>query len=94
MKFDFSKLKASMLDGTPVNNIVTGLANNIYLFTKDLGLLAVAQEMYKGGVVEITVEQIQGIKQVLEDERAGYVAFVKKAVIDFLDNPEVEAKKK
>lgn len=85
MKYDFTKIETSALDGTPVMDLHKTIANSVYLHTKDLGLVTIAQDIYAGKEVEITQPQLEEIKRIISDEQIGFFAFVKKAIIDFIN---------
>jgi len=53
MKYNFSKVSIKTLDGQEVKELHKILANAIYVSTKDLGLVKVAQDIYDGKEVEI-----------------------------------------
>ncbi len=87
MKYNFSEVQAKTLDGTPVKDLAKSLANAIYIATKDLSLVKVAQKIHDGEEVELTVPQSEEIKRIIQDEKYGFFAFVQAALIDFIDNP-------
>lgn len=87
MKLDFSKVKVEAIDGTflpdvKVNELV---GNLIYNFTKDLGMLNLAQRIYQGGEVELRESDVAEIKRLLNIPQCNFLAFTKKAVLDFLE---------
>lgn len=87
MQYNFTDLTAFTIDDKAIPEIDKLLANSIYSGTKDLGLVTVAQDIYRGKDVEITLPQIEEIKRIVQDEKTGFFAFVQKAILDFLDNP-------
>ena len=85
MKIDFKKLVVKDIDGKEIPEPGKILAGTIYTLTKDLSLVSIALDINKGVEVEISGPQIEEIKRIVEDEKAGYFAFFKKAVLDFLN---------
>jgi len=83
---DFSKLEIRDIDGKqiPSRPIVKTLANIIYNLTRDLSMLEVALILNKSDIVEVSEDQIKSLLEVVNDERTGLVAFVRKALIDFI----------
>jgi len=85
MKYDFSAVKAESLEGKQVRDIHKTIANNIYMMTKDLGLVEIAKDIYKGKSVELEKAELAEITRIINDEKVGFFAFVKKAVLDYID---------
>ena len=88
MKYDFSAVKAEDLNGKPVKDIHKTLANALYTLTKNLDLVEKAFEMNKGKPVELEKAEIAEVKRIINDEKVGFYAFVKKALLDYIDKTE------
>lgn len=91
MKVRFHEVPVCSLDGTPIENatIYKSLANAIYQFSPDLDLVEIAMQINKGEEVELSSSQVETLKKLIRNERAGFMAFAQKAFLDYLD--EVEA---
>jgi len=85
MKYNFSKVSIKTLDGQEVKELHKILANAIYVSTKDLGLVKVAQDIYDGKEVEIWQAQAEEIKRVIQDEKTGFFAFVQAGLLEYID---------
>ena len=95
MKVDFSKIKLVSLDDKPVQDpdgkTVEAhklVANAIYTKIKTLDLVSVAFEINKGESVELSKTDLNEIKSLFGLE-SGFVSFVRKAIIDFIDDHQV-----
>lgn len=86
MKYDFSKVKITTLDGKEVKDAHKTLADAIYAFTKDLDLVTKAIDINTGKEVELDKTEVEVVKGIVKDERAGFFAFVQKAFLDYLDS--------
>lgn len=85
MKLNFSQLKLKAIDGTVMDvEVHKLLANALYVYVHDLGMLDIARAIYKGEEVELTSTQVKEIDSVLENERAGFAAFIKEAIKNYL----------
>jgi hypothetical protein len=85
MKYDFKAIKAESLDGKQVKDIHKTIANALYTMTKNLDLVEKAIEINKGKPVELEKAEIAEVKRILNDEKIGFYAFVKKAILDYIE---------
>ena len=82
MKVDFRKIQVKDIEGNNSTvDISKMLGNAIYQKTADLGELELAQNIYKSGEVEISMEQVERIKEYV---RTNFVAVVQVAVNEVL----------
>lgn len=87
MKYNFSTIELVGIDGKKLDaKAHQSLGNAIYTFTKDLGLVDKAMEIYKGKEVDLGDTEIKIIKSIIEDERVQFHAFVKKAMLDYINS--------
>jgi len=84
MKYDFSKAVVKTLDGQVVPEVNKSLANAIYGLTKDLDLVDKALKINKGEAVELDKTEVETIKSIINDDKAGFFAFVKKGFFDYI----------
>ena len=74
MKIDFRKIEVKDIEGNNSTvDISKILGNAIYQKTSDLGELDLAQNIYKSGEVELTLEQVESIKVYV---KSNFVAIV------------------
>lgn len=89
MKYNFSKIKILDIEGNEIpksKEIFKTIANIIYTQShEDLGLVEVAKEIYKGKEVEIDKIEIETIKKIIKWQISFTDAFIKKQVIDFIE---------
>jgi len=89
MKYNFKEiivldLEWNKQEGVEVYKV---LANALYtLSTNDLDLVTKAIEINKWNEVELDKVEIETIKWIVKNEKAGFYAFVQKAIIDYIDN--------
>ena len=89
MKLNFKKITVTDLDGETVSvDISKSFGNFLYQNTGDLGMLEVAQEMYKKGEVELDDKARGEILTILKHPQCSFLAIVKKALIDILEKDE------
>lgn len=97
MRYDFTKIELLDIMGKPTKKqgLYKDLANAIYLFAsaKNLNLVEVARTIFQGKEVELDKEEIQDIIAIVEDGRSGFFAFVKKAIKDYIESVQAEARK-
>ena len=86
MKFNFSKVVAKTLDGTEVVDLDKFLANVLYSRAKNLTLVDLAHKIHNKKEIEVTQEQLDEIKFIINDENSGFHAFVRKAFLDFIES--------
>ena len=79
---NLTKIKTTDLEGNEmIYDVSKTLGNIIYQSTGDLGMLEVAQQMYKTGEIELTDEQKMEIVALLQDKRCPLIAIVKQALL-------------
>jgi hypothetical protein len=85
-EIDFSRIQIRDIDGKeiPHRPIIKNFANLIYNLTRDLSMLEVALLLNKQDVVQVDESQVKAMIEVINDERTGMVAFVRKAILDFI----------
>lgn len=82
MRIDFRKIQVKDIEGNNSTvDISKMLGNAIYQKTADLGELELAQNIYKSGEVELSLEQVERIKEYV---RTNFVAVVQVAVNEAL----------
>ena len=88
MKYDFSKIKLFNLEGKEIknHNVHKTLANKVYELTTKLDHLEILLQVNKGEAVELNEKQVEDLKKFLNHPKLKLVAFVKKAILEFLDN--------
>ena len=100
MKIDLKKVKTNELNGRVIkyekgNELYKFIADILYKFSPSLGMLDVAQMMYKGVVVEMTISQVNEMKVLVTNPKNGIYTFARKALLDYIDSViEKETKKK
>lgn len=82
--YKFSEIKLTDIEGNKVKDdgLSKVLGNAIYTTTKDLGMLEIAQQIYKGEGVELDDEQKEEIKNIVQQN---FAAFAQKPIIEYLD---------
>ena len=101
MKIDVTKVKlkevsgkAMELDPNSENIFWKILANGLYCFVKDVSIVTIAQNVYKGCEVEMAVSQVKEMRKIAAMPDLGLHAFCRKAVCEYLDKAlEAEEKK-
>ena len=79
----FTEVKVKDLEGRELGfDISKNFGNLIYQRTGDLGMLDVAQKIYKAEDVELTDEQKKHLIELLKD--SPFVAMLKKQLIEML----------
>ena len=82
MKIDFREIQVKDIEGNNSTvDIAKMLGNTIYQKTADLGELELAQQIYKNGEVELSMEQAERIKEYV---KTNFVAIVQAAVNEAL----------
>lgn len=84
--YHFSSVPLHDLEGKPVKGAALHktLANALYMHSNDLGLVEIAQKMYKGEGVEIDKSEIEEVKKLIDDPKIGLAAFARKALHDYI----------
>jgi hypothetical protein len=83
---NLTKIKVTGLDGETVEfDMSKPVGNWIYTHTGDLGMLEVAQEIYKEGKAELSDEQKKEVVSLLEAPACPFLAAIKKEIIKQLD---------
>ena len=93
MKYNFSKVQVLDIDNKPLTEngkpyeCYREMAKIIHrLSFKDLELVELAKEIYKGTEVEIDKAEIEIIKEVVLSSECPLFAFVKKAIKDYIES--------
>ena len=97
MKIDFTKVVLHDLAGKPLktqSEVHKTIANTIYFTARSVDLIEVAQAVNKGQEVELSVSQIEEIKNLVNHPQATLAAFAKVAVQKYLDARLNSVKKK
>lgn len=84
---DFTKVDITELDGNSFTaDVSKEFASYIYSTTPNLGMLIVAQEMYKNGIVSVT-EDIKGeIIWTLKEKSCPFLAKAKQRMIEIVES--------
>jgi len=84
MKYNFSNIKLIDIEGNEVkdNSLPKVIGNAIYSNTKDLGMVDIARDIYKGEEVELDEKQIEEVKTIVS---ASFAAFAQIAILDYVD---------
>lgn len=84
MKIDFRTIQVKDIEGNNSTfDISKMLGNAIYQKTADLGELELAQQIYKNGLVELSPEEAERIKEYV---KSNFVAVVQVAVNEALSS--------
>lgn len=84
MKIDFRTIQVKDIEGNNSTfDISKMLGNAIYQKTADLGELELAQQIYKNGIVELSPEEAERIKEYV---KSNFVAVVQVAVNEALSS--------
>lgn len=84
MKIDFRTIQVKDIEGNNSTfDISKMLGNAIYQKTADLGELELAQQIYKNGIVELSPEKAERIKEYV---KSNFVAVVQVAVNEALSS--------
>jgi len=86
--YSFHSIELKDLDGkkVPNANVHKVLANALYAQTKDLDLVEKARDINQAKQVELDKTEIEEVKRVIEDPQTGFMAFAKKAILDFIES--------
>ena len=80
---NFKEIKLKDLEGNEaVYDVSKSLGNIIYQSTADLGMLDVAQQIYKKGSIDLTDEAKEELLRILSDTRTPLIAVVKQELIN------------
>lgn len=83
---NFRQVEITDLKGEKMRfDVSKSLGNHIYQTTSDLGMLEVAQSIYKTGNVELSDEARQGLIKVVQDPGFPFLAVVKKWLLEQLE---------
>lgn len=87
MKLNFNDLELIWIDWEKIQwvEVAKTFANSIYIHTKDLDLVDIAMKINKLEEVEIPNSKIEELKRLINDEKIWFVAFVRKALLDFIE---------
>lgn len=98
MKYDFTKVITKDIEGkkTKKQDASENLANAIYHFAsgKNLNLVEIAREIFKGKPVELDKVEIIEIEMIVKDKRSGFFAFAQKAILDYIESVKKESNPK
>ncbi|GAF82683.1 unnamed protein product [marine sediment metagenome] len=88
MKVNFSEINLTDIEGNSITNIEINknVGNIIYKNAKNLNLIPIAQDIYAGKEVNLSVIDLNEIKSLISSPVDGLVAFARKAVLDYIDN--------
>ena len=84
MLVDFKTVEVRTLEGEILPDIHKTVGNLIYRFTKDLGMVAVAEKIYAGETVDLDKTELQEVERLLSNPQSGLFAFVRKALGDYV----------
>jgi len=85
IKVNFSEVKTEDLTGKEMKfDASKDLGNMLYRTTADLGDLDLAQRIYKGGVIELSVPERDKLKSFIGGQNCNFLAIVKKAILGVL----------
>lgn len=83
---NFSNLIITDLEGKELKfDVSKTLGNHIYQTTGDLGMLEVAQAIYKNGEIELTDQVKAGLAEVVNNPQFPFLAVVKKKLLEELE---------
>ena len=84
MKYDFTKIKLTDIDGKPMKvDFHKTIANAVYRFALSVDLVEIAMAINKGKEVELTGKQLTEISGVVNNPQSNIAAFARKAFADF-----------
>ena len=87
MKLHLKEFEITDLTGQSVKfDIAKDFANYLYISTGDLGMLEVAQAVYKSGELEITEANRAGLTSAIGSDRFPFVAVVKRELLKLLED--------
>jgi len=89
--YDFKLVAVKDLDGKDVTEIHKAIGNLLFKFAENLDLTEIARGIYIGEPVELRPGEAKELRSLLIGPKSNLFAFVKKAIIDYMDS--VEAKK-
>ncbi len=93
MKYDFSKIDVFDIDEKKFPmDVGKKVAGWIYLHTRNLELVDIALRLNKGEVVDLRPSDVVEIRRIIDDPQLGVFAFLRKALKDFFESKESEAK--
>ncbi len=83
MKINFKEIRVKPLMGNEqVLDISKHFGNFLYINTADLGMLEIAQQIYKNGIAEINEEMKEELLAILRHRDCTFAAVVKQKLID------------
>ncbi len=96
MKIDFSKIQLKDIDGAVLVDKETNepvqlhktIANAIYRITGVLDLVDIAREINRGKEVDLRKNEVSEIKRLVSSEKGGFLAFAKKAILDYMETTQ------
>ncbi len=95
MKFDFSKIKLTNIEGKPIekSEIHKSIANALWTSTKRLDLVETAMKINKGETVELEKDEVLELQRLVKDEKQGFLSFAQKAIQEYIESVQKEKKK-
>lgn len=91
---DFTKIKLTDIEGEPLKdvNIHKTIADRIYKFTEKMDMIDIAIKINRGDVVDLRDSEVAEIIRIVNSKEVGFMAFVKKSILDFIDIVKKEEK--
>ena len=88
MKYNFSEIILKDIEGKAIadHQVHKHLANGLYVAVQDLDLVTKAIEINAGKETELDKTEVQKIIEFINGEKCGLVAFVKKAILDYIES--------
>ncbi len=95
MKFNFSKIKCTDIEGAKVpNTLHKTVANIMWRLAKSVDLVDTAIFKNRGEEVELDKLEIEEIRKLIEDPSQGVFAYARKAIFEYIDRVQESNKKK
>jgi len=83
---NFKEVSITDLAGKKLTfDVSKSLGNHIYQTTGDLGMLEVAQEIYKNGKIELTDQVRIGLTEIVNNPQFPFLAVIKKELLNQLE---------
>ena len=85
MKINFSLLQFEDLDGNKSKDVQKDVWRAINLLTLDMELADIAKSIFKGEEVELSQQQVEAVKIIIKDERAGFFPLAQREILTYID---------
>lgn len=86
MKINFSEIQFMNLeDKDIVKDLYKTVAVTLWRYAKDLDLIDAARKIHRCEEVDLDKSELKEVLDILDDPRAGVLAFARKAIRDFVD---------